>query len=395
MSRRILINLVFFLGVLFLMLYWAVNNIVTIESIERPYNLEADFARSVGIDADAEVAYLGVHYGRVSSVERIDDGVRLTLKIDRDKKIPAGSTAHLFRKSAIGEPFVDFRPPEDYDGEGGPYLEKDERVPMDRTTVPLEFSELLRSASDLISGVSPEHTASLVNELADALEGRTDSLRQLATAGDQLSRTFAENTDLLDRLATNNTRLTHVVTEHRGSLGESLTNLRELSDSLRNASGDTTLLLDRGSRLLTEAADLVAGQKGNLDCLLGNLETVIDATTTPDRLAGLATVLDLGPGAFAGVWDARDQEPDGVWVRVNLLINQENPPPQYVPPRELPEGPGVPPCRSPLRSGQDFRPASSSRPLVPAEALAVLLVAVVAGGLASGAIVRRARRSAA
>ncbi len=51
----------------------------------------------------------------------------------------------------------------------------------------------------------------MIHELALALNGRGDSLRQLTIANDQLAATFAAKTDALDRLSTNNTTLTHVL----------------------------------------------------------------------------------------------------------------------------------------------------------------------------------------
>ena len=361
MNRRVLINLIFFSAVFVLMLYWAVNNIVTIEAIERPYEIAGEFDGAFGIGPDVEVTYLGVNHGSVSKVERIPGGVRINMKIQRDTRIPAEATAHIFRKSAVGEPYVDLVPPEDYEGNDGPFLEKGEVIPQERTTVPLQFSELLRSASRVISGVSPERTRTLLHELAVALNGRADALRRLTIAGDELAATFAARTELLDRLATNNTRLTRVVTAHRGSLGQSLTNLREVAASLRAASTDTTVLLDRGSQFMTRTADLVDHSKANLDCLLHDLEDVIDLATSDPQLANLRTLLRDAPPAFAGVFDSRDVEDDGVWVRVNLLFEAENPPPQYVPPRELPDVPDIDPCQSRLQPSDDGE-ASASGP---------------------------------
>src|ERR687898_2635628 len=105
MSRRTLINLIFFNAVFALMLFWAVNNIITVDRVERPYTITGDFEQAAGVRANAEVTYLGVHYGRVSGVERREDGVRMTMKIDKDKRIPEGTVARVFRKSAIGEPY--------------------------------------------------------------------------------------------------------------------------------------------------------------------------------------------------------------------------------------------------------------------------------------------------
>jgi phospholipid/cholesterol/gamma-HCH transport system substrate-binding protein len=228
-SRRVLVNLVFFNAVFLVMLVWAAQNIITIDAIERPYEISGDFASTSGVLPDAEVTYLGVHYGRVSTVERIPDGVRITMKIDRGKEIPSASIARIFRKSAIGEPYIDFVPSEEYEEGATPPLEPGDHVPIERTTVPLEFSELLRSASDLIASIEPETVSSLLHELSVALDGRGDSLRTITLSLDELTSSFVERTEQLDRLTENNTRLVSVLADHRLSLGASMSDLRALT----------------------------------------------------------------------------------------------------------------------------------------------------------------------
>ena len=379
-SPRVVANLVVFLVAFFLMAGWAVRNVVSVDQLEKPYSIAAEFPNAFGVLPNAEVTYLGVGLGKVTEVERRPGGVMVRMSIERDRKIPEAATASISRKSAIGEPYIDFNLPADDKG-GAPFLAAGDVVPQERTTVPLEFSELLKSASGVIGSVPPESVATLVHELALGLEGRADSLRKLAESGDQLSATFASRTEALDRLATNNTRLTRVVTEHRGSLGESLTDLRAVAASLRAAKGDVSVLLDRGSALLAQTADLVARNKGNLDCSLKVLERVIDITSEDRSQAELRALLDIGPRAYAGVWDSRDVEADGVWFRVGNISNGSNPPRQYVPPKERPAVAEVQPCRSPLRAtGIDYRPGRASR-------MPVASLPATGGGAAGGALV--------
>ena len=349
MSRRVLINLVFFLGVFVLMLYWAVNNIVTLDIVERPYTIYGEFDQTAGVSSDSEVTYLGVNYGRVSSVERIDGGVRVAMKIDRDKHIPEGSTARIFRKSAIGEPYVDFFPPDPF--VEGEVIEEGETV--EDTTVPLEFSELLRSAGALVSSIDPEAAGSLVHELALALDGRGQDLRDLTTSFDTLAASFASRTEQLDRLAENNTRLTRVLADHRLSIGRSLENLRAVGESLRASRGDLQALLRDGPQFLQRTADLVADQKQNLDCLLTDLAPVLRMAASDARVADLATLLREGPTGFGLIFSALDREPDGPWIRVKLLLPIETLPAPEAPhhpdyPRALPVVPTVSACASTL-----------------------------------------------
>jgi phospholipid/cholesterol/gamma-HCH transport system substrate-binding protein len=345
MSRRVLFNLIFFNVIFGVMLLWAVNNIVTLDAVERPYTIHGDFDQAAGVSADSEVTYLGVNYGRVSGVDRREGGVRVTMKIQRDKHIPAGSTARIFRKSAIGEPYVDFAPPDPFVEDE--FIEEGEVV--ERTTVPLEFSELLRSASALVGSIDPEQAGSLVHELALALDGRAQDLRDLTTSFDTLSATFATRTDQLDRLAENNTRITRVLADHRLSIGRSLTNLRAVGESLRDARGDLSALLRDGPEFLTTTADLVADQKQNLDCLLTDLAPVLRMASSDARIADLETLLREGPTGFGLVFSALDRDPDGPWIRVHLeLLTPGAPPPVYSPPRSLPVVPTVSACSSTL-----------------------------------------------
>lgn len=347
MSRRTLINLVFFNCVFALMLFWAMNNIITVDRVERPYEITGDFAQAAGVKANAEVTYLGVHYGRVSEVERTPDGVSVTMKIDRDKHLPAGAIARVFRKSAIGEPYIDFVPPESFTEADDRRIEAGDNVPMDRTTVPLEFSELLRSASAVVSSIEPEAAGGLIHELSLALDGRGASLRTLTTSIDDLTSTFVERTEQLDRLAENSTRVTRVLADHRLSLGQSLTNLRTVAETLRAADGDTRVLLEQGPEFLGATADLVADQKQNLDCLLTDLAPVLRTLAGPDQLAQTSELLRLGPLAFSYAAAAVDQEADGAWVRVNLIVPLTGEDPDvYLPPRTLPVVPSIPACDS-------------------------------------------------
>jgi phospholipid/cholesterol/gamma-HCH transport system substrate-binding protein len=361
-TRRIAVNLTIFTLGFVVMVYWAINNVVSVGAIDQPYPLSAEFTNAFGVLPTAEVTYLGVNAGQVSSVRRVPGGVVIGMQIKKGRKIPEGSTANIYRKSAIGEPYIDFLPPKDQNSTA-PYR-PGTRLSMQQTSVPLEFSELLRSASALIEKVPPDAVATLLREVSAGLQGRTDSLRQLAESGDRLAASLAQRTDALDRLATNNTKLTHVVTEHRQSLGQAVTDLRQLADTLDNAKGDVSVLLDRGSQLLGQTADIVAHQKGNLDCSLKSIQLLIERITTPEQLAGLQALLRIAPKAFEQVWAAREVETTGpypgVWVRVGFLLNPtHNPPPQFTPPKELPPVAQVQLCASPLMASGTYRPAAA------------------------------------
>jgi len=423
-NKRVLINIVFFAAVFVLMLSWAAQNLISVDQIEKPYRMKGSFVATSGVLKNAEVAYLGVHYGVVTSItlEQGGDGsscgvdpttnkprsgcVQIAMSIDRGKKIPLHSIARIFRKSAIGEPYIDFQPPKSYDpanATDASYYAANGVVPIDETRNPLEFDELLKTASALLANIDPVKAGSLMHELALALNGRTDSLRQLTTSLDELTATFAQKTDVLDRLAVNNTVITHVLATHADELGQSLTNLRLVADTLAAANGDTTKLLDQGSQLIGRLADLVSDEKGNLDCTLHDLADLTALTGSPEQIGNLQQLLTVGPQGFSTLALTIDQQPDGPWARVNLLTNPDNPAKQYVPPLTLPPVPAVAPCTTtvPAGNGPDFLPSQvlgssgtggvAFLPATGGVALLGLVALLVAAAFVIREVVRRAR----
>lgn len=362
MKRRVNINLLVFGFGFLVMCLWLASNVVSFKQVDKPYKLTADFENAFGVLANAEVSYIGVPFGQVTGVKRITNGVKVTMSIERGRRIPAGSTANIARKSAIGEQYIDFYPPTRDKTTPG-ILKNGDHIPRARTTVPLEFSEFLRSASAVLAAVPPGAIGTIVHETAIGLDGRSESLRALAVEGDKLASVLASKTEALDRLATNGGKLTSALANHRASLGASLDNLAALNSALANAKDDLATILVKGAPLVNQLANLVATHKTNLDCDLKVLEVVIDHATTPQNVDGLRALLTWAPVAFAGIWDARDIEAEGVWVRVGAIQSPiDNPPVQFNPPRALPPVVAAPGCTSGVPpSGVSYSTASAAR----------------------------------
>jgi phospholipid/cholesterol/gamma-HCH transport system substrate-binding protein len=356
-NRRIVANLAVFALISGAFVYWALANILHVNAIEHPFTVKVDFPAAFGVLKNSEVTYLGTQIGDVRTTKRIPGGVEVIMQLRHGTRVPYGAFAHIARKSAIGEPYVDFTPAPGSDG-GGPFLRPGDTIPVGRTAVPIEFADMLRAASRLVSAIPAADAHTLIHELAIGLHGRTDDLRTIAEDGDRLASALADRTATLDRLASNNTRLTAVVAAHSGSLTQTLADLRAVSASLKNAKGDIGPLLDRGNALLADLVPLVRDHRGDLSCLLGTVGRVVDVTTTPARIEGLKTTLDGLPAAFDDVFAATDVETlNGAkrrWVRVGFLENTSSPPPQFLPAKPTPPPvPAVPPCAAVTTASAD------------------------------------------
>jgi phospholipid/cholesterol/gamma-HCH transport system substrate-binding protein len=293
MNRRILINLAAFAALGGILVFWALRNVITFDFIERPYQLTAEFSSSPGLHPDFEVAYLGVRVGKISSVRLRDRKVEVLLDIDKGIKIPRDVTAAAARKSAVGEPYVELTPAP---GQGNaPALKPGAVIPVSQTSVPQTYGELFGAVNRAMSAIDPGDAGTLVHELAVGWDGRSESLRELIDGADQLTTTFANNSELLDGLTKDLTRITHTLAQHRGELGTGIDNLATLTASLRQVRGQLEELRDRGPDLLSKVNNLVAKTESDYSCMVDALGTTLPQLTTPSQLRNFRRIFTNAP----------------------------------------------------------------------------------------------------
>src|SRR5207245_10448955 len=136
--------------------------------------------------------------------------------------------AAVRRKSAVGEPYINLTPTTGVDP-GGARLKPGTLIPIERTSTPVNYSELFDALDSLVGAVPPGDLGRLVHALAAGFQGRAQDIRTIFTSADQLTSTLAANAPLLDSLATDITQLTHTITAHRDAIGKSFDNLAALS----------------------------------------------------------------------------------------------------------------------------------------------------------------------
>ena len=122
----------------------------------------AHFPRTIGLYAGDQVRVLGLPAGEVTEVEPKFDHVEVTMKVD-DVALAPDAIAALRLRSLIGERFVELGPM--WDGKGEP-LQDGDAIPIERTTIPAEISDVLDEATHLAEGLDAEAASKLLHELA-------------------------------------------------------------------------------------------------------------------------------------------------------------------------------------------------------------------------------------
>jgi len=346
MKPRILANLAFFAVLTVALGIWAVSNVLQIDLQNPPYEITADFVDSPGLQTGYDVGYLGTPIGRIAGIELQQGHVEVTMEIEPDHHIPEGSQLAVRRKSAVGEPYVDVIPPEGAPTDG-PTMDPGDHVPVERTLTPLSYSELFSALNDLVGTVPEDDLATLMDEMATALDGRAGSLRAMITGSDDALETFAENADLLESSTASLSRLARVFADHRAAMAEGLRNSQVVTNTLAEARADLERVMVDGSSLATRTADLLDESGDDLSCTLGGLSSVAAGLNTSEVRAALEDLFRTAPDAAFVFRDIIVWEEDGPYVRAIPPLNvgaSAGPIPVYDEPRPLPEVAGVPAC---------------------------------------------------
>ncbi|WP_433667678.1 MlaD family protein [Nocardia sp. CA-136227] len=153
---------------------------------------------SGGVNPGTPVLLTGIRVGRVTEVSREADGVRIELRISGDHRIPAASDIRIENLSALGEPYIEFRPTDDR----GPYLSDGQVLDTRKLAAPVLIPELSVRAVEFVAQLDPARISSLTATLDRALRGTEAQMPRLQRATTLLAATILSRTDTFRQLLT-------------------------------------------------------------------------------------------------------------------------------------------------------------------------------------------------
>ncbi len=262
----------------------------------RSYLVSVDLAESGGIFEGAEVTYRGVTVGRVEALRLEGDGVRVDLRLDGTRDVPADTDAVVENRSAVGEQYLDLQPAT----ADGPFLAAGDVIARERTRTPVPTEKLLLDVSRLVRSVDQQDLQVVVSELGKAFSGGSRDLERLLDAGDRLTLAatdaLPETLTLIDDGA--------IVLDTQRETGPAVrsfaADLADLSETLASERTDADLraVLDNGVVASAELDGLLQDNRSALAGLLTNLVTVGEVTVT--RVDGIEQLLVTYPSVVAG-----------------------------------------------------------------------------------------------
>ncbi|MEZ5210009.1 MCE family protein [Gordonia sp. (in: high G+C Gram-positive bacteria)] len=141
-----------------------------------------------GIFSGAEVTYRGAPVGRVDGLRLTREGVDVDLRLRTAAgRIPESAVAVVANRSAIGEQYVDLRPP----SANGPFLHDGSRI--EGIVIPPVLQNVMSDVIALTESVPVDDLRTVVTELGKGFDGQSDNMARLADSLIALADTGAEN----------------------------------------------------------------------------------------------------------------------------------------------------------------------------------------------------------
>jgi phospholipid/cholesterol/gamma-HCH transport system substrate-binding protein len=262
--------------------------------VDTGYLVAADFVDSGGIFEAAEVTYRGVPVGSVESMELIDEGVRVTLRVEPGTEIPDDARALVANRSAVGEQYVDLQPQR----RGGPFLEDGDVIPSDRTDIPISPTQLVVNLDDFVSSIDTRDLAIVLDELGTAFDGAGDSLTRLVDSGDLLTQAAIDNLGPTRQLLRDGEVALATQRDVSGQFRSFNRDLALLAETLRTSDPDFRRLYETGTRSAEEITALIDSNRTALPVLFDNLITFAQVQNV--RLPALRQILVTYPNVVAG-----------------------------------------------------------------------------------------------
>src|SRR5215510_6278720 len=234
----------------------------------------AYFPDTLALYPGDKVTIMGVKVGAIDKIEPAGDKMRVTFHYDNDFKVPANATASILNPSLVASRTIQLSPPYT----GGPVMENNTVIPIDRTQVPVEYDELRDSINRILTdlGPTPEQPkgpfGDIIESAATGFAGKGEQLNKTLNGLSEALYTLNEGRGdffgvikslalFVNALYQNDQQFV-ALNNDLATFTSSFTNTdREVSNALRDLNqllGTTRQFLDKNSEVLTHDIDNLA-----------------------------------------------------------------------------------------------------------------------------------------
>ncbi|OBK76465.1 virulence factor Mce family protein [Mycobacterium sp. 1274761.0] len=286
----------------------------------------AYFPDTLALYPGDKVQIMGVKVGTIDSIEPAGDKMKVTFNYANKYKVPANATASILNPSLVASRTIQLSPPYT----GGPVMEDNAVIPIDRTQVPVEYDELRDSINRILTDLGPTPDQPK-GPFGDIIESFSNGL---AGKGDQINKTLKGLSDAVTTLNEGRGDFFAVIKSLAlfvNALYKSdqqfvalNSDLAQFTNSFTNTDQELATALRDLNDLLSTTRRFI-GQNGEvLAHDINNLAEVTNAILQPEPLNGLETGLHVFPNLGANLMNISSPNAGGI-VGLPAIASFANP----------------------------------------------------------------------
>ena len=266
-------------GIVVMILAGSVALAVKPSSNEGSIRVTAMFTKTIGLFPSSRVDVLGVAIGRVESVTPVGNDVKVVMRIDKKRKIPADARATIVPISLISDRYVQLYPPYS----AGPTLADGALIGTDRTFIPAELDDLLTQLKKVLDALQTgaQHGSpalgTLISNLAHSLQGVGGDLSATLGGAGKISATVLARSSDLDQIVEHLASLVNALTQRRNDLVALNTHLAEAMGAIADERTALGGALSNIALLTDQLSSLVHAHKAALETDLVTLAKTTQA----------------------------------------------------------------------------------------------------------------------
>jgi phospholipid/cholesterol/gamma-HCH transport system substrate-binding protein len=230
------------------------------------YTLTATFANVVNLPANAEVREGAFPVGYVSAINVKNFQAVVTMKIKKQTKLPAGTTAAIHFDTPLGEDFVLLLPPSTPPSPA--VLTSGASISESDTTTAPNVEDLFGALGTLLNNGGMDQLQTIISQTDAAFNGNTGKIHDLIGYLNSTVTAFAQNTPAIDNSLQAMAALSKTLNQNSDTIVHGLSELGPAANVLSSESSDLDSLLQQLLRL-SDAANSIIDQSAT-----GTIQTV-------------------------------------------------------------------------------------------------------------------------
>jgi phospholipid/cholesterol/gamma-HCH transport system substrate-binding protein len=263
----------------------------------------AYFPDTLALYAGDRVQIMGVQVGQIDTIEPAGDKMKVTFHYDNKFKVPANATASILNPSLVASRNIQLSPPYT----GGPVMEDNAVIPIDRTQVPVEYDQLRDSLNRILTDLGPTKEqpkgpfGDIIESAATGLAGKGEQLNKTLNGLSEALYTLNEGRGDFFGVVKSLALFVNALYQSDQRFVALNKDLATFTNSFTNTNREVADALQDLNQLLTTTRQFIGKNGEVLSHDINNLADVTNAILQPDPLNGLETALHVFPNLAANL----------------------------------------------------------------------------------------------